>query len=105
MGGFWPRVYVVEKGHARDIHFLLQTRNFWHFSAPSSLFTCCYLLHEIYSPVPFIGCIGSSHMKLRSDRSADLNALGPVPGVDVMAKRSQGWVKSEDRLPYYRNQK
>jgi hypothetical protein len=33
-------------------------------------------------------------------------ALGPaVPGVDVMAKRSQGWVKCEDRLPYYRNQK
>jgi hypothetical protein len=30
------------------------------------------------------------------------NVLGPVPGVDVMAKRSQGWVKCEDRLPYYR---
>jgi hypothetical protein len=28
--------------------------------------------------------------------------LGPVPGVDVMAKRPQGWVKCEDRLPYYR---
>jgi hypothetical protein len=28
--------------------------------------------------------------------------LGPVPGVDVMAKRSQGWVKCEDRLPYYK---
>jgi hypothetical protein len=27
------------------------------------------------------------------------NGLGPVPGVDVMAKRSQGWVKCEDRLP------
>jgi hypothetical protein len=23
MGGFWPRIYVVEKGHARDIYFLL----------------------------------------------------------------------------------
>jgi hypothetical protein len=33
------------------------------------------------------------------------HVLGPVPGVDVMAKRSQGWVKCEDRLPYYRNQK
>jgi hypothetical protein len=44
MGGFWPRIYVVEKGHARDIYFLLQTRSFWHFSAPSSLFTWCYLL-------------------------------------------------------------
>jgi hypothetical protein len=31
------------------------------------------------------------------------NVLGPVPGVDVMAKRSQGWVKCEDRLPYYRD--
>jgi hypothetical protein len=43
--GFWPRicVYVVKKGHARDIYFLLP-RNFWRFSAPSSLFTCCYLL-------------------------------------------------------------
>jgi hypothetical protein len=29
--------------------------------------------------------------------------LGPVPGVDVMTKRSQGWVKCEDRLPYYRD--
>jgi hypothetical protein len=29
--------------------------------------------------------------------------LGPVPGVDVMAKRSKGWVKCEDRLPYYRD--
>ena len=31
------------------------------------------------------------------------NVLGPVPGVDVMAKRSQGWVKCEDHLPYYRD--
>jgi hypothetical protein len=29
--------------------------------------------------------------------------VGPVPGVGVMAKRSQGWVKCEDRLPYYRD--
>jgi hypothetical protein len=45
-------IYVVKKGHARDIYFLLQTCNFWHFSAPSSLFTCCYLLasafHRLY---------------------------------------------------------
>jgi hypothetical protein len=27
MGGFWPRIYVVKKGHARDTYFLLQTRN------------------------------------------------------------------------------
>ena len=48
MGGFWPRIYVIKKGHARDIYFLLQTRNFWHFSAPSSLFTCCYLLASAF---------------------------------------------------------
>jgi hypothetical protein len=46
MGGFWPRmIYVVKKGHARDIYFLLQTRSFWHFSAPSFL-----LRAAIYSP-------------------------------------------------------
>jgi hypothetical protein len=45
MGGFWPRIYVVKKGHARYIYFLLQTRSFWRVSAPSSLFLCadiCY---------------------------------------------------------------
>jgi hypothetical protein len=41
--------------------------------------------------LPLVGCGGSSW-----------NVLGPVLGVDVMAKRSQGWVKCEDRLPYYR---
>jgi hypothetical protein len=41
MGGFWPRIYVVKKGHARDIHFLFQARNFWHFSAPSSANQLC----------------------------------------------------------------
>jgi hypothetical protein len=55
MGGFWPRIYVVKKGHARDIYFLLQTRIFFTLqSAPSSL-----LRAAIYSPVPFIGCAGS----------------------------------------------
>ena len=29
----------------------------------------------IYSPVPFIGCIGSSNSKLRSGRSADRKSL------------------------------
>jgi hypothetical protein len=51
MGGFWPRIYVVRKGHTRDIYFLLQTRNLWHFSAPSSpfsLYTCCYLLASAF---------------------------------------------------------
>jgi hypothetical protein len=44
MGGLWPRIYVVKKGHARGIYFLLQTRHVWYFSAPSALFTCCYPL-------------------------------------------------------------
>jgi hypothetical protein len=30
------------------------------------------------------------------------NVLGPVPGVGVMAKGPQGWVRCEDRLPYYK---
>jgi hypothetical protein len=34
MGGFWPRTYVVEKGHARDIYFLLQTRSFLALQRP-----------------------------------------------------------------------
>jgi hypothetical protein len=70
VGGFWPRTYVVKKGHTRDIYFILKTRSFWYFSAPSSL-----LRAAIYSPVPFIGCIGSSNSKLRSGRSADLKSL------------------------------
>jgi hypothetical protein len=54
MGGFWPRIYLVKKGHAREIYFLLQTqtRTFWHFSAPSSLFTCCYLLASAFHKLP-----------------------------------------------------
>jgi hypothetical protein len=56
MGGFWPMLYVVKTGHARDIYFLLQTRIFWYSSAPPLL----SLRAAIYSPVPFIGCIGSS---------------------------------------------
>jgi hypothetical protein len=40
-------------------------------SAPSLL----SLRAAIYSPMPFIGCIGSSHMQLRSGRSADLKSL------------------------------
>jgi hypothetical protein len=71
VGSFWPRSYVVEKGHARDIHPLLQTRNFWHFSnfsAPSSLFTCCYLLASAFYRLCWL-----SHIKLRPGRSADLS--------------------------------
>jgi hypothetical protein len=48
MGGFWPRICVVKKGLARDIYFLLQTRTFWHFSAPSAFLS---LRAVIYSPV------------------------------------------------------
>jgi hypothetical protein len=43
-----------KKGHARDMYFLLQTRNFGHFSAPSSLFTCCYLLASAFHRVDFL---------------------------------------------------
>jgi hypothetical protein len=71
MGGFWPMIYVGKKGHARDIYFLSQTRNFWHFSAPSSLFTCCYLLASAFHRL----CWLSHIIKLRSGRSADLRSL------------------------------
>ena len=47
-------------------------------------------------PVSFV------QIKCHAHRIFRLNVLGPVPGVDVMAKRPQGWVKCEDRLPYYR---
>jgi hypothetical protein len=40
----------------------------------SSLFTL-YVLLSTRSPVPFIGCIGSSNTKLRCGRSADLKSL------------------------------
>jgi hypothetical protein len=56
MGGFWPRIYVVKKGHARDIYFLLQTRIFLALQPPPPLLS---LRAAIYSPVSFIGCAGS----------------------------------------------
>jgi hypothetical protein len=46
-------------------------RAFFGTSAPPLL----SLRAAIYSPVPFIGCIGSSHMELQSGRSADLKGL------------------------------
>jgi hypothetical protein len=33
-------------------------------------------------------------------RAVVIYVLGPVPGVDVMAKGPQGWVQCEDRPPY-----
>jgi hypothetical protein len=79
VGQWVVSIYVVKKGHARDIYFLLQTRNFWYSSAPPPLSLSLYVvLSAIYSPVPFIGfigCIGSSHMELRSGRSAYLRGL------------------------------
>jgi hypothetical protein len=36
------------------------------------------------------------------DVACGMSWLGPVPEVGVMAKGPQGWVKCEDRLPYYR---
>ena len=53
-----------------------------------------------------LACSESPSPKKTKNRLAIIhcyNVLGPVPGVDVMAKRSQGWVKCEDRLPYYRD--
>ena len=34
------------------------------------------------------------------ERRANCHVLGPVPGVDVMSKRPQGWVQCEDHLLY-----
>jgi hypothetical protein len=70
VGGFWPRIYVVEKGHARGIYFLLQTRSFWYFSAPSTPFTCCYLLASAFHRMCWL-----SHIRLQSGRSADLRGV------------------------------
>jgi hypothetical protein len=70
MGGFWPRICVVKKGYVRNTHFLLQTPNFWYFSAPSSLFMCCDLLASAFHRLCWL-----SHIKLRSGRSADLRSL------------------------------
>jgi hypothetical protein len=86
-GAFWPRIYVVKKGHARDIYFLLQTRSFWHFSAPS--FSLYVLLSTRQCLSSAVFCIGSSYIKLRSGRSADLRSLrwcslGRLAGVGYM---------------------
>jgi hypothetical protein len=61
--------------HARGICcyiFLVADVQFLALQPPPLLLS---VRAAIYSPVPFIGCIGSSHMKLRSDRSADLRSL------------------------------
>jgi hypothetical protein len=42
MGGFWPRIYVVKKGHAREIYFILQTRSYLALQRP--LFSLYVLL-------------------------------------------------------------
>jgi hypothetical protein len=57
MSGSWPRIYVVKKGHARDIYyiFLLADAQFLVLQRPLFL----SLRAAIYSPVPFIGCAGS----------------------------------------------
>jgi hypothetical protein len=90
MGGFWPRTYVVKTGHARDSRghiFLVADAQFLVLQRP--LFSLLSLRAAIYSPVPFIGCIGSSHIKFRSGRSADLRSLrwcsiGRLDGVGYM---------------------
>jgi hypothetical protein len=70
MGGFWPRIYVVKNGHARDIYSFLQTRNFGTSDPPPSLFTCCYLLASAFHRLCWL-----SRIKLQSGRSADLRIL------------------------------
>jgi hypothetical protein len=75
MGGFWPRIYVVKK-HARGIYFLLQTHNFWHFSAPHpfSLYVLRYLLASAFHRLHWL--LSRPHTELRSGRSdADLRSL------------------------------
>jgi hypothetical protein len=77
-----------------------------HYWSPSGFHFCCRSVPSGcvqrtgcsacglgYPAHPTPGLVGSPHV----------HVLGPVPGVDVMAKRSQGWVKCEDRLPYYRD--
>ena len=80
MGGFWPRTYVVKTGHARDSRghiFLVSDAQFLVLQRPLFSQLLLSLRAAIYSPVPFIGCIGigSSHMELRSSRSADRRSL------------------------------
>jgi hypothetical protein len=79
---------------------------------PGPLFVALALLlgKLVVLPLPVACCSASSDFSSidRAKQKLALcvkDVLGPVPGVGVMAKRSQGWVKCEDRLPYYRNQK
>jgi hypothetical protein len=67
--------------------FLIADAQFLALRRP--LFSLLSLRAAIYSPVPFIGCIGSSNIKLRSGRSADLKSLrwystGRLAGVGYM---------------------
>jgi hypothetical protein len=73
MGGFWPRIYVVKKGHAHGTYISYCRRAMFGTSVPplpSSLFTCCYLLASAFHRLCWL-----SHIKLRSGRSADLRSL------------------------------
>jgi hypothetical protein len=57
------------------------------------------------SPVLRRTCPGAVYLCVNwcCRRERDTNVLGPVPGVDVMAKGSQGWVQCENRHPYYKD--
>jgi hypothetical protein len=44
MGGFWPRTYVVKKGHARNIYFLLQIADAQFLVLQRPLFSLYVLL-------------------------------------------------------------
>ena len=63
--------------------FLVADAQFLALQRP--LFSLLSLRAAIYSPVPFIGCIGSSNIKLRSGRSADLKSLRWCAGIERLA--------------------
>jgi hypothetical protein len=52
VGGFWPRIYVIKKGHARDIYFVVADAQFLALQRP--LFSLYVLLstrqclHRLY---------------------------------------------------------
>jgi hypothetical protein len=48
---FWPRAYVVKKGHARHIFSNCRRALFWRSSAPSSLIMRCYLFASAFHPL------------------------------------------------------
>jgi hypothetical protein len=44
MGGFWPRIYAIKKGHARDIYFVLHVADAQFLVLQRPLFSLYVLL-------------------------------------------------------------